>query len=161
MTGRRIFLISVLALYLILSFVNFTLIKEAFFGFLYLLWKIIPVLIFVFILMLLSGLFLDSKKMVKFIGESAGAKGWFMSIVGGILSMGPIYIWYPLLGELREKGMKDSFIAAFLYNRAIKIPLLPMMIYYFGLAFTITLTFYMILFSVVNGILVDKLIKLK
>jgi uncharacterized membrane protein YraQ (UPF0718 family) len=68
-------------------------------------------------------------------------------------------MWYPLLSDLKEKGMKDSLIAAFLYNRAIKIPLLPMMIYYFGWPFALILSIYQVLFSVVNGILVQFLAK--
>lgn len=159
-SGRWIFLITVIVLYLVLLFVNFNLAKNVLSQLLYLLQKIIPVFVLVFILIFFSRLFFNPKKIVKFIGESAGIKGWFISIIGGILSTGPIYMWYPLLSDLKEKGMKNSFIATFLYNRAVKIPLLPMMIYYFGLPFTITLTFYMILFSIINGILVDKFLKL-
>lgn len=155
-----IFFIIVIALYLVVCFVNFDLAIGAFIGFLDILQKIIPVFVLVFIFMFFSNLFLDSKKLARFVGENAGIKGWFISIIGGILSSGPIYMWYPLLGDLKKKGMKESFIAVFLYNRAIKIPLLPMMIYYFGLPFVVILTFYMILFSVINGILVDKIIKL-
>jgi uncharacterized membrane protein YraQ (UPF0718 family) len=76
---------------------------------------------------------------------------------GGIASSGPIYMWYPLLSDLKEKGMRDSLIAAFLYNRAIKIPLLPMMVHYFGWDFTFALSIYMVLFSVVNGVIVQYL----
>jgi len=49
-----------------------------------------------------------------------------------VISMGPIYAWYPLLKELRGKGATNSFIAVFLGNRAVKPFLLPIMISYFG-----------------------------
>jgi len=160
-SGKWIFLIAVIVLYLILSFVNFNLVKNSVVEFFYLLGKIIPIFVLVFILMFLSRLFFDSKKIVKLIGRNAGIKGWFISIIGGILSTGPIYMWYPLLNEFKEKGMRNSFIATFLYNRAVKIPLIPMMIYYFGLPFTLILTFFMIIFSVINGILVGRILKLK
>lgn len=160
-SGKWIFLIAVIVLYLILSFVNFNLVKDSVVEFFYLLGKIIPIFVLVFILMFLSRLFFDSKKIVKLIGRNAGIKGWFISIIGGILSTGPIYMWYPLLNEFKEKGMRNSFIATFLYNRAVKIPLIPMMIYYFGLPFTLILTFFMIIFSVINGILVGRILKLK
>jgi uncharacterized membrane protein YraQ (UPF0718 family) len=159
--GQWIFLLIIVILYLTLSFINFNLTKEAFTYFLQLLQKIIPVFTLVFILVFLFNLFIKPQKIIKFIGESAGLKGWFISIIGGILSTGPIYVWYPMLGEFKKRGMKNSFIAAFLYNRAVKIPFIPMMIYYFGLVFTVILTFYMIIFSVINGILVEKLIKLR
>jgi len=70
-------------------------------------------------------------------------------------------MWYPLLADLKEKGMKNSLIATFLYNRAIKIPLIPITIYYFGIKLTIILTIYMIIFSIINGILVGKSLTLK
>jgi len=158
---KWIFLTAVLVLYLVLLFVNFSLAKEAFTGFLQLFKKIIPIFVLVFAFMFFSGVFFGPKKISRFVGERAGLKGWLISIVGGILSSGPIYMWYPLLADLKEKGMKNPFIVAFLYNRAVKIPLLPMMIFYFGLPFVLTLTFYMILFSVINGVLVEKLLNFK
>ncbi len=159
--SKWFFLTVVAALYLIAAIADFTLFKGALFEFAALAQKIIPVLVLVFILMFLSNLFLDPKKINKLVGESAGTKGWIMSVAGGILSSGPIYMWYPLLSDLKEKGMKDSFMAVFLYNRAVKIPLLPMMVYYFGLKFTAILTFYMILFSIINGVFVEKLLGIK
>jgi uncharacterized membrane protein YraQ (UPF0718 family) len=154
------FFIIVAIIYLILLFADFNSAKEVFFQFLFLIQKIIPVFALVFVLIFLSNLFLDPKKVLKLVGQSAGIKGWLISIMAGILSTGPIYMWYPLLSDLKEKGMRDCFIAAFLYNRAVKIPLLPMMIYYFGLSFTVVLTFYMILFSIINGFVVDRLVQL-
>lgn len=159
-SGKWIFLIIVAVIYLIAAVINIDLAKGALAEFVFLFKKIIPILALVFALMFLSNLFLDAKKIKKLAGESAGIKGWLMAVIAGILSSGPIYMWYPLLADLKEKGMKDGFIAAFLYNRAVKIPMLPMMIYYFGWPFTVILTGYMILFSIINGVLVEKLLKL-
>ena len=122
--------------------------------------KIIPVFILIFVLMALTNYFVTPEFVIKHF-KKRGIKKWFFAIIGGVLSTGPIYMWYPLLKDLKEKGMEDSFITTFLYNRAVKIPLLPMMIYCFGLAFTLVLTFYMILFSIINGVLVDKILKFK
>jgi len=160
-SGKWIFLTIVIILYLVLLFTNSTLFKEVLIKFFHLLQSIVPIIVLVFILTFLSNLFLDVKKITKFFGKEAGIKGWLMAIITGILSTGPIYMWYPVLKDLKEKGMEDSFITAFLYNRAVKIPLLPMMIYYFGLSFTLILTFYMILFSIINGVLVGKILKFK
>ncbi len=157
--SQWIFLILVVFLYLILCFFNLSLVKESLVGFTDLFLKIIPAFVVVFFLMFVFSLFFDSKKTSELIGRQAGIKGWLIAIIGGIISMGPIYMWYPLLADLREKGMRNAFIVVFLYNRAVKIPLLPMMIYYFGLPFVVILTFYMILFSIINGILVGKIVK--
>lgn len=118
--------------------------------------RVLPILILVFGIMFLTNLFFEARSIVRILGKGSGFRGWVFAISGGIISSGPIYMWYPLLGDLKERGMKDSLIAAFLYNRAIKIPLIPMMISYFGWPFTIILSIYMVLFSIVNGLAVER-----
>lgn len=160
-SGKWIFLIIVAIIYLIAALANFNLAKSAFLESAVLFKEVIPILALVFLFIFFSNFFLDAKKISLFVGKNAKTRGWIISVVGGILSSGPIYMWYPLLADLKEKGMKDSFIAAFLYNRAVKIPMLPMMIYYFGLPFTVILAFYMIIFSIINGVFVEKFLKIK
>ncbi|HMB17357.1 MAG TPA: permease [Candidatus Paceibacterota bacterium] len=156
-----IFFLLVIFVYLGFLFINPSLISESFEVFFDLLIKIAPVLIFVFALMFGFNLFIKPKTVQKYLGQERGFTGWLVSIVGGIISMGAIYMWYPLLADLRKKGMSDAFIVAFLYNRSIKLPLLPFLVYYFGFNFTVILTVLMILFSIINGFLVDKIINKK
>ena len=132
-TGKKsksgwVFLVIVLILYLILGLMNFNLMKNSLFLFSNLVWKILPIIAFVFSTMFIIDLFLDSKKIAKHLGKEAGLKSWILVILAGILSSGSIYLWYPLLKDLKEKGIRVSFIATFLYNRAVKIPLMPLMI---------------------------------
>jgi len=150
------FLILVALLYLIFAIFNFELCVQAFNNFLEIFKKVIPIILTVFILIFFSNLLINPKKISKYLGHGSGISGFILSIIFGILSAGPIYMWYPLLADFKEKGMRDSLIATFLYNRAIKIPLIPIMIYYFGLKLVIILSLYMIIFSVINGILVEK-----
>jgi hypothetical protein len=51
--------------------------------------------------------------------------------------------------------MRSGLVAAFLYNRAIKIPLLPVMGYYFGIRFVGILLIWMILAAVVEGKMIE------
>ena len=118
--------------------------------------EVIPILIIVFTLTFLANIWLTNKKANKLLTKKAGFLQYMSAVILGILSSGPIYMWYPLLSELKEKGLKDSLIAIFLYNRAVKIPLIPMIIYYFGLPFLLITTFFMIIFSLINGYFVDK-----
>jgi uncharacterized membrane protein YraQ (UPF0718 family) len=152
-----VFLLLVVVIYVILAIIDFELIGNALYVFGRLILRIFPVLIIVFGIMFLTNLFFEAKSIVRTLGKRSGLWGWVLAIAGGIISSGPIYMWYPLLSDLKERGMKDSLIAAFLYNRAIKIPLIPMMVFYFGLPFTIALSIYMVLFSIVNGVVVERL----
>jgi len=154
-----LFLMAVILLYLILGLWDFQIVAVSLKAFLTLLKRILPVLGIVFALIFFSNLLLTPKIVSRYLGKGTGRRGWLVAIVAGILSMGPIYLWYPLLGELKAKGMRDALIAVFLYNRAVKIPLLPMMIYYFGLKVVVIVTALMIVFSILNGLLVERLIR--
>jgi len=119
--------------------------------------SIIPVFVLVFGLMAGTNYFVKPQDVAKHLGKESGLKRWFFAVFGGILSTGPIYMWYPMLRDLRDKGVNYGFVATFLYNRAVKPPLLPIIIFYFGLDFTIVLTFVMILFSLIQGFIFEKI----
>lgn len=119
--------------------------------------KIIPVFVFVFVVMALVNYFVTRDWVVKHLGGK-GVKKWIFAVVGGVISTGPIYVWYPLLGDLKEKGMSDGLSACFLYNRAVKIPLLPIAIYYFGWQFILILIIVMMVVSVIQGIIMEKIL---
>jgi len=122
--------------------------------------QILPVILIIFLLMSLTNYFLQPKILVKYIGKNSGLKGWIISIIAGILSTGPIYMWYPLLNDLQKHGMRSGLISAFLYNRAVKIPLIPLLVVYFGLVYTLILLFTMICISIVQGFLTEKIMEI-
>jgi len=144
-------------LYIVLYFFNADKIVASLFASLKVLEMIAPILLIVFFLMALLNTFIDEKSIAKHLGKESGAKGWFIALFGGILSHGPGYIWYPMLQELRNKGALDGLVVAFLYARAIKLPWLPLMISYFGISFTIVLSFYIILGAFIQGIIANRL----
>ena len=156
--GSWLFLIIMLIIYLVVWLFSSDLFMHSVVIFERLFLKMIPVLIAIFLTIFLINLLLKPEKVKKHLGEDASIKGFLFTIFGGIISVGSIYIWYPLLAELHQQGISYRLIAVFLYNRAVKIPLLPMLLFYFGLKFTITLTMVIILFSLVVGWTVDKLL---
>lgn len=158
--GSWYFLAIIILTYLALSITNQTLFLETLTFFNDLILKIIPIFILVFVLMTLSNYFITTEFVVKHLKEK-GLKKWFFVIIGGILSSGPIYMWYPLLSDLKKKGLNDGLIACFIYNRAIKIPLLPLAIIYFSWQYIITLTLVMIAISIFQAILINKLMETK
>jgi len=117
--------------------------------------KLIPVFAFVYIFMVVVDLVLTPARIVKYIGEEAGIKKWIFIIIGGILSTGPIYMWYPLLADLQKKGVSDGLLATFLYNRGIKLQYLPLLVVYFSWPFIVLMTLFMIVGSVVQGVFIN------
>jgi len=94
----------------------------------------------VFLLMIGLNVFLKPPDLAKFLGKGTTLSRHLFSAVAGIISAGPIYAWYPMLKDLREKGAAHSLIAIFLVNRAVKPFLLPMMISIFGWVYVALLT---------------------
>ncbi len=148
--GKIFFVIS-LTIFISFAGLNTNIFLRAIQNFVKIIINIWWVLILVFTFMFLINLLLNEKKISHYVGKNSGIKGWTITIFGGLLSHGPIYLWYPLLSDLKEKGMKNELIASFLYNRAVKIPLIPLMIFYFGIPFTLILGFWIIIFSIING----------
>jgi hypothetical protein len=118
--------------------------------------KILPIFLLVFILMVLTNYFITPKFLLKHLSRK-GIKKWFFIIISGILSTGPIYMWYPLLADLKNKGLSYGLIACFLYNRAIHITLFPIAIFYFGLKYVLVLTIVMIFISIFQGLIINRL----
>ncbi len=116
---------------------------------------IAPILLIVFFLMALLNTFIDPKDIARHVGKESGLKGWLIALLGGVLSHGPGYIWYPMLSDLRSHGARDGLIVAFFYARSIKLPWLPLMVSYFGFAFTALLTLFILLGAWMQGIMVD------
>jgi uncharacterized membrane protein YraQ (UPF0718 family) len=159
-SGSWYFLIGMLIIYLIVFFIKQDLFSLSISFFYNILLKVIPVFILVFLLMCLTNYVITPKFVMKHLGGK-GIKKWFFIIIGGILSTGPIYMWYPLLADLKNKGLSYGLIACFLYNRAIKIPLLPIAILYFGWQYILVLSIIMIFISVFQGIFINKLMEVK
>ncbi len=161
LSGGMKFFLAVLVIYFIFALFDVEAVKMAMINFLQMIWKIIPILLIVFLAMILINLYFTKERTEKYFGNQSGIKGWIYAIVSGILISGPPYVLYPLLGELKKHGMKNSLLAVFLYNRNVKIPFVPVMVYYFGLTFTVIMSFYIIFFSILNGVLVGVLIRKK
>jgi len=160
-TGGWLFLAVVLTGYGISFLLNPESTTEAFTFFRRVMRQVLPVLGLVFLLLFFANLLLAPAKVNKYLGRESGLKGWLASVVAGIFSMGPVYAWYAVMAELQQKGMRTALIATFLYSRAVKLPLLPLMIYYFGLSYTLILCLYLVVFSVISGILIERLLPQK
>lgn len=118
--------------------------------------KLLPILALVSGFMFLNNVFVKPGWVKNHVGLDSGLKGVIIAVVGGALSMGPIYVWYGILQDLQKKGMRTSLLASFLYARSVKPQLLPLMIYYFGWLYALVLVFYLVIFSVFNGVITER-----
>jgi uncharacterized membrane protein YraQ (UPF0718 family) len=112
---------------------------------------VIGPLLLVFAIMTLMNKFVSSEKVAGLVGRGAGYKGPLLSLVGGIISMGPIMAWFPLLKRTKQKGGSQANLAIFLGARAVKPILLPVMVSYFGWIFSLLIVAMTLLGSLLTG----------
>jgi len=153
----RYFLLIVLSLYIILFLVNSQSAQGALQKSSIVLLKILPILILVILFTALLNFFIQPKQIAKHLGQDSGARGWLWALASGVISHGPMYAWYPLMEDLRKHGMRDGLLVVFFASRTIKIPLLPIMIDYFGWIFTLVLSFYILVGALVQGWILEIL----
>jgi uncharacterized membrane protein YraQ (UPF0718 family) len=153
--GNWLFLGVVILLYAVGAALDAATIDRALSLFVSIARQVIPVFVLVFVLVFFTNLLVRPETVARHLGAGAGCRGWMIALFAGIVSMGPVFLWYPMLADLREKGMRTAFIATFLSARAIKLTLIPLMIFYFGAAFTTVLTAYLAGFALLAGYLTE------
>lgn len=151
-----IFLAIVTIIYALTGLINANLFLNSLHKFADILKSVVPILLFVFVVLFVINYFINPKKIERHLGETSGIKGWVYTLVASAVISIPPYVLYPVLGDLKKHGMKNSLIAAFMYNRNVQIAFIPAMIYYFGWLYTCVFAFYIIVFSVISGIVVGK-----
>lgn len=113
-------------------------------------------------LIIIIGLFsvwVSKETVGKYIGKSSGVKGIIFAIVLGVLPTGPLYIAFPMAVALLKKGAKISNIIIFISAWAcIKLPQELMEIQFLGIEFTLLRLALTVIFVVLMGIMIEKII---
>ena len=101
----------------------------------------------VLILMGLADIWIPREKVKKYLGEESGIKGVLLSLFMGTLPTGPLFIAFPIAGEMMRKGARISNIVVFLGAWAsLKMPQIGVEIQFLGLEFSI----YRIIFTFIS-----------
>lgn len=153
-----VFLLCALLLHGVLAVLDSELSVEALERSIVLVSRIWPAFALAFVILFVLNVFSELGYVGCSLERGSSVKGWLIAISAGVVSVGPTYVWYTLVRELQEKGMRSALAAGFLYSRAVKPPLLPVMVYYFGLSYVVVLTLYLLVFSVLNGLIVERLV---
>jgi uncharacterized membrane protein YraQ (UPF0718 family) len=103
-------------------------------------------------------LFITPDKILNF-SKKKGIKKWFFISFAGIFSIGPPYLWYPLLNKLKKQGLNNGLITTYLYNRAIVISFTPLLIFYFSFKFTIIFYTIITISAIIQGLIINYFFK--
>ena len=152
-------LLIVIVLYLLAAIVNSDSAYKALESTFSILQIMAPILLVIVFIMALINTYIHPKKLTRYLGEESGIKGWLITVFVGVISHGPGYVWYPMLSDLRDHGVKDGLIVTFIYARSVKLPWIPVMVNYFGITFTTLLTLFTLLGAIVQGMIAQRLIQ--
>lgn len=124
--------VAYIAIFIVRSDMGATSLKNS----VYYLKEMLMIMPVVFILTALLDLWVPKEKIIKFLGEKAGAKGVVFSLVLGSISAGPIYAAFPLCIMLHKKGASIRNLVIILSAWAvIKVPMLLNEMKFLGLKF--------------------------
>jgi hypothetical protein len=112
-------------------------------------------LLFVYFLMFLINLFLEDKQIKNFFSKVWYFQKMLISLISGIFSSGPLYIWYDFLKMVKEKWFTDGNLITFMRARAIKLPLLAAMVAFLWLKFTLFFNLTILIFAIIAWLLFD------
>jgi len=158
--SNRIFFLFVFCLFLLILIFDSNRIRPILIYFWKNLQSLAPILLIVYIIIFIFSILIANKKITSFLDSGHYIKKMSLAIVGWILSSGPIYLRYWFLKKLHKSWLTLWHIAWFSYSRAIKIPLIPMMIIYFGVKFSLVFVAILLLLSFLQCLVIDKIIKL-
>ncbi|WP_024790366.1 permease [Lebetimonas sp. JH292] len=151
------FLTSVIIIYTIVAVFNYDKFVFALGNSEKILIRIIPILLVVVLITAIINYFVSPKKLIKYFSNKK--MGYLIALIAGVVSHGPMYGWYPLIENLKKRGLNYGYIATFFYARAIKVPLLPIMLNYFGWKFTFFISLYTLIAALMEGLIIDKIFK--
>ncbi len=114
----------------------------------------------VMVILGLFAVYASKETVIKYIGKTSGLKGIFLAIILGALPTGPLYIAFPMAAVLLKKGAKISNIIIFLSAWAcIKIPQEMVELQFLGIQFMISRLILTIIFVVLMGLFIERIIK--
>jgi uncharacterized membrane protein YraQ (UPF0718 family) len=112
--------------------------------------------------MIIIGLFsvwVPEEIITRYMGKASGIKGIFLSIFLGMLPTGPLYIAFPMAVVFLKKGAKISNIIIFISAWAcIKLPQELIEIQFLGIRFTSLRLVLTIIFTIIMGLIIEKII---
>jgi uncharacterized membrane protein YraQ (UPF0718 family) len=123
--------------------------------------KMIGIIAAVFLLLGLVQVWIPPNKIAKYLGKEAGWKALFFASVFPMILGGPLFVMFPLLKILKDKGASTAVILAFLTSWSGKFPLLPLSAGFLGWKFTILRTIFIIPMALLIGVIGEALIEKK
>jgi uncharacterized membrane protein YraQ (UPF0718 family) len=109
----------------------------------------------VFCLIGLLQVWIGRDRIVHALGHESGFKGLLLAVLCGTLLLGPPYVIFPLLYEIKRQGARWAVISTVLTCYAIKVQMLPVEAGFLGWPFTMARTFITLLIAIPVALLIE------
>lgn len=115
--------------------------------------KVLPIFVLVIFLTALINYYFPKERIGQMLQGKSRWQTYTVSLLAGVISMGPIFAWFPLLKNLKDKNLEEGALVTFFYGKSIKLTLWPIMIGFFGQLFSLIFIFYIALAALMQGFL--------
>jgi uncharacterized membrane protein YraQ (UPF0718 family) len=109
----------------------------------------------VFCLIGLLQVWIGRDRIVRVLGQESGLKGLLLAVLCGTLLIGPPYVVFPLLFEIRRQGARWAVLSIVLTCYAIKLQMLPVEAGFLGWPFTLARSFIILIIAIPIGLLTE------
>ena len=116
-------------------------------------------LVTVFIFVGLFQVWVREEFILKHLGERSGFRGLFLGALLGTAIHGPLVGVFPLLKTLLNKGARLGVVIAIVSTWAIKVPMIPLELRFFGWKFTLVRQLLLFASAFVMAPIMERLIK--
>ena len=121
--------------------------------------SVIMLILAVFCLVGLLQVWISRDQIVRLLGRDSGIKGLLIAALCGTLLIGPAYIIFPLLMELRQRGARWAVVAIVLTSYAVKLQMIPIEVEFLGWPFAFGRLLIIVAMAVPIGLLLEALME--
>lgn len=121
--------------------------------------KVIKIAVAVFVVIGLIQVWLTPQQVSRVLGKQAGWKGLLLASSVPMLVGGSLFMIFPLMKTLREKGARIAAVLAFVSAWSGKAPLLPLEIEFLGWRFAVLRIVLVVPFAIACGVLGELILE--
>jgi uncharacterized membrane protein YraQ (UPF0718 family) len=102
-------------------------------------WEMVQIVPAAFVLIALFDKWIKREHVIAQLGASSGIKGYLWALLLAGISVGGVYVMFPLAASLSKKGASHKIVFAYLgFAGVCRIPMVMFEITFLGLLFTVT-----------------------
>lgn len=120
---------------------------------------VLPIIAAVFAALGLFNVWVDKKQIAALLGKGSGIKAVVVASLVGTVLVGPVYVIFPLMKAVHERGARWAVVGAVLTAWAVKVTMVPMEIGMLGWRFSLLRIGLVILSAVPIGYLLEWIVE--